>query len=403
MPQNKIKLPDVNTSTGTGDFVFATAPTIQTSLNGAYLTASEILITDASKNIVSAPVLTYPSLTELSYVKGLTSPAQTQLGTKQVTIAGTLTDTYVATVVAGVATWAVPSGGGGSNWTIVGSDIYRNSKVRIGSTAAPTERIDIDSDGGWLRVANGDRTGVLLGGGIYFPYTTLSANSRSWAIVNDNNTVGSYGQFAIKYSTTQTGDAKLGTSAFIIDSAGNVGINGTPFNFGSFTYFDVYGKSTTSSGVLRLYTSNSSQGFQGYVSGSTFISTSLGSIPWTFGTNSAERMRLTAGGNFLVGTSTDLGFKFYVAGTTAFQGNVDFRENVVTNMIFGTVTGSKIGTATTQKLAFWNKTPIVQPTTAIASATRVAILGSALMDTDTFDGYTMQQVVRALVNTGILA
>jgi len=112
MPQNKIKLPDVNTSTGTGAFVFATAPTIQTSLNGAYLTASELLITDGSKNIISAPVATYPSLTELSYVKGLTSGAQAQINGKQATIAGTLTDTYVATVVAGVATWAAASGGG---------------------------------------------------------------------------------------------------------------------------------------------------------------------------------------------------------------------------------------------------------------------------------------------------
>lgn len=63
-----------------------TSPTFQTSINGAYLTASEILITDASKNIVSAPVATYPSLTELTYVKGVTSAIQTQLNGKQSTI-----------------------------------------------------------------------------------------------------------------------------------------------------------------------------------------------------------------------------------------------------------------------------------------------------------------------------
>ncbi len=51
-------------------------------MKGDYLTASEILITDASKNIVSAPVATYPSLTELSYVKGVTSAIQTQLNAK---------------------------------------------------------------------------------------------------------------------------------------------------------------------------------------------------------------------------------------------------------------------------------------------------------------------------------
>ncbi len=59
-----------------------TSPTFATSVTGSYLTASEILITDGSKNIVSAPVATYPSLTELTYVKGVTSAIQTQFTSK---------------------------------------------------------------------------------------------------------------------------------------------------------------------------------------------------------------------------------------------------------------------------------------------------------------------------------
>jgi len=54
--------------------------------NGAYLTPSEMLITDGSKNIISAPVATYPSLTELTYLKGVTSDIQTQINGKQSTI-----------------------------------------------------------------------------------------------------------------------------------------------------------------------------------------------------------------------------------------------------------------------------------------------------------------------------
>ena len=57
----------------------STAPTFATSITGSYLTASEILITNGSKDIVSAPVATYPSLTELAYVKGVTSAIQTQI------------------------------------------------------------------------------------------------------------------------------------------------------------------------------------------------------------------------------------------------------------------------------------------------------------------------------------
>lgn len=55
------------------------------------LTASEIVGTDGSKNLVSLVVATYPSLTELTYVKGVTSAVQTQLGTKAPTAAPTFT------------------------------------------------------------------------------------------------------------------------------------------------------------------------------------------------------------------------------------------------------------------------------------------------------------------------
>jgi hypothetical protein len=41
------------------------------------------------------------------------------------------------------------------------------------------------------------------------------------------------------------------------------------------------------------------------------------------------------------------------------------------NIVTDTATGTKIGTATTQKLAFWNATPVVQPT-AVADATDAA-------------------------------
>lgn len=55
------------------------SPTFTTLVNLGYATASELLGTDASKNLVSLPVATYPSLTELTYVKGVTSAIQTQI------------------------------------------------------------------------------------------------------------------------------------------------------------------------------------------------------------------------------------------------------------------------------------------------------------------------------------
>ena len=69
----------------------------------------------------------------------------------------------------------------------------------------------------------------------------------------------------------------------------------------------------------------------------------------------------------------------------------------------GTLRGLRIGSAGTSLLAFWGATPIVQPTTGVTSATRVGGGGTALTDTDTFDGYTLAQIVKALRNIGALA
>jgi hypothetical protein len=84
----------------------------------------------------------------------------------------------------------------------------------------------------------------------------------------------------------------------------------------------------------------------------------------------------------------------------------ELQQVVVTDasdVVLGSTTGNKFGTATTQKLAFWGKTPIVQPTTAVAAATFVAGAGTAVQDVSTFGGYTIAKVVQALQNVGILA
>lgn len=103
------------TITGTGTVVaMATSPVfttptigaaIGTSLQLSGLTASQILITDGSKNIVSADTATYPSLTELAFVKGVTSAIQTQINAKG---AGTVTSVSVTTAngVSGVVATA---------------------------------------------------------------------------------------------------------------------------------------------------------------------------------------------------------------------------------------------------------------------------------------------------------
>ena len=64
------------------------------------LTASELVATDANKKLQSLAVVTYPSLTELSYVKGVTSAIQTQLNNAGGGIWTAKTGTFAT-----VATW----------------------------------------------------------------------------------------------------------------------------------------------------------------------------------------------------------------------------------------------------------------------------------------------------------
>jgi hypothetical protein len=88
----------------------------------------------------------------------------------------------------------------------------------------------------------------------------------------------------------------------------------------------------------------------------------------------------------------------------SFNGTSNFAISIANGDIsMAGAAGTKIGVSTTQKIGFWNATPIVQPTTAVAASTFVVGVGTAVTDASTFDGYTLSQIVKALRNTGILA
>lgn len=73
------------------------------------------------------------------------------------------------------------------------------------------------------------------------------------------------------------------------------------------------------------------------------------------------------------------------------------------NVSLNTTTGTKFGTSTSQKLGFWNTSPIAQPETSFTTATFVVGSGTTVNDESTFDGYTIKQVVKALRTMGLLA
>lgn len=222
-----------------------------------------------------------------------------------------------------------------------------------------------------------DNTNKRLGIGTSSPAYSLDINGRLFVkgIVMPTLAVGGFGLIR--------GDAN--TSRLIF------GFNDDSLNPNG-SYFQSFGNNfsnVNSRGGTEFVFDNRNSGLGGF------------SIFETDGTSWTNRVKSWVGGNVTIGTTTNTGFRLDINGTCRHQGNTTFSD--ATNLILGTSTGNKIGTATSQKIGFWNATPIVQPTTAVAAATRVGGGGTTVTDTDTFDGYTIAQVVKALRNSGLLA
>lgn len=179
------------TISGSGTSVaMSTAPTFATSITGSYLTASQILITDSSKNIISAAVATYPSLTELSYVKGVTSSIQTQLNARS--IGGS--DTQVQFNDGG-------SFGGSANLTFLKTG---TGKLTVGG---------VDSSG---------TTGLVMGGGKFILLNDDPTNNFTKIYVQQAQTSGGRGtEIDINAGNANVlGSAAAGGSAYLIGGDG---------------------------------------------------------------------------------------------------------------------------------------------------------------------------------------
>lgn len=179
-----------NGTTGSGAVALATGPTFATSITGSYLTASRILITDGSKNIISANTTTYPSLTELSYVKGVTSSIQTQLnakGTGSVTSVNVSGGTTGLTFSGGPVTTSgtitmsgtldVDNGG-------TGQTSYTNGQLLIGNTTGNTLTKATLTAGSGVAITNGSGSITIASTGGGTTWTEVTGTSQSAAVDN---------------------------------------------------------------------------------------------------------------------------------------------------------------------------------------------------------------------------
>jgi hypothetical protein len=220
-------------------------------------------------------------------------------------------------------------------------------------------------------------------------YISTNSSSHATQIIgglnNSNNP-------ALTYKTTNAGGTitSQGVFGLTTNTAGNITIrphdtNGLVFTAGN-------GSAHIARAAIQIVSLTNTAGAE---TGDLAFYTQTG------GTAIAERMRIFANGNVAIGTTSNAGYKLDVAGQTRLQQDVTISDT--RNFIFSTSTGTKFGNATGQKLSFWNKTPIAQPTTAITAATFVANTSLIANDTATYGGYTIGQIAAALINMGILA
>ena len=204
-------------------------------------------------------------------------------------------------------------------------------------------------------------------------------------------------------------NAAIGGDRLVLENTSWLGFSslpGTNINFAAGSNVDtrLY---RDDAGILAQRNSTAAQTYRLY---NTLTGTDVSA------TGNYERARLQWSGNELRfgtevgtggGTLRALGIyqgttRYQIIGSNYNQFDKDiYMSNA--NIVTDTSTGFKIGTATTQKLGFYNATPVVQPTTAVGSATVAGGGGTAVDDATTFNGYTLAQVVQALQNLGILA
>src|SRR3989338_11350971 len=213
----------ITTGAARKTFAFLESPVFTTSITGSYLTPSEILITDASKNLVSAAVATYPSLAELAYVKGVTSAIQTQMDLKAPLASPTFT---------GAVTIPTPFTLGATSVTSTGTQLnYLNAAT--GTTGTTNTNLVFSTSPVLTTPALGTPSALVLTNATGLPTASILAGTfGTGAYVMDTSLTSPilYGSSADNGDLTihGTSSATKTTSYLILQpDGGNVGIGTT--------------------------------------------------------------------------------------------------------------------------------------------------------------------------------
>lgn len=319
-------------------------------------TTNTIAYWTSASAIGALALATYPSLTELSYVKGVTSSIQTQLNAKQSTITLTTTGT------SGAATFSsntlnipnygsalsgyLPLTGGTLTGALFGTTTSFSGNGNFGSQPLQSwgsifKVIQVGISGSIVAATSSGETDIAL-------YSNTYYDGTNYKILNSTTQVPSYFQLAdgtlslVTGNTGAVGSTVSGLSTkFLVTKIGNVGIGTTTPDVTGFgwTTLTIRGGTTSgSAGVLELQTPTTNANGQNIgviafldgtnrnaqISVSRDTSTSTANVLFytNAGAGLVERMRITSGGNILMGTTTDNGERLYVSGAIRATGNI---------------------------------------------------------------------------------
>ena len=174
-----------------------------TSLNVSGLTASELTATDANKALQSLAVATYPSLTEIAYVKGVTSAIQTQLNAKAAALSGTINEIAYfnsSTTIASLAVATYPSLTELSYVKGITSAIQTQLDGKQASGSYQTQDAVLDDLSALTAVSGADQLIVSTGAGAYAHEAASTLPATIGGVIQDLDTLGaaaSDGQFIV--------------------------------------------------------------------------------------------------------------------------------------------------------------------------------------------------------------
>lgn len=218
------KLQVTGTAKITGVATLSVSPTISSE------TANTIASFDATKNVKSLSTSTYPSLTELAYVKGLNNPIQPQIDAKA---------PLSSPVLTGVPT--APTASTGTNTTQLATTAFVTSAINTDVSIQKivdnsTKTGLIDSGNSYIELLEGTadnrRFEVTTADGTSSAISTLKANNTQAVLLNESSTaaggllvaagVVTISQTNVGSGTTYTGFEPATTNTFINNPANSV-------------------------------------------------------------------------------------------------------------------------------------------------------------------------------------